>query len=58
MQNAKWVDIKIKGIDAFMKGVDTYICAINARAKGELEVGSNASTLLIVPKSKLQVFTH
>jgi len=58
LQNAKWADIKIKGIDAFMKGVDTYICVINARAKGELEVGSNASALLIVPKSKLQVFTH
>jgi len=58
LQNAKWANIEIKRIDAFMKGVDTYICAIDARAKGELEVGSNASALLAVPRSKLQIFTH
>jgi hypothetical protein len=56
--DAKWVEIEIKGIDAFMKGVDTHIGAIDARARGELEVGSNASSLLVVPKSKLQVFTQ
>jgi hypothetical protein len=56
--DAKWVEIEIKGIDAFMKRVNTHIGAIDARAKGELEVGGNASALLVVPRSKLQVFTH
>jgi len=56
--DAKWVEIEIKGIDAFMKGVDTHIGAIDARARGELEVRSNASSLLVVPRSKLQVFTQ
>jgi len=56
--DAKWVEIEIKGIDAFMKRVNTHIGAIDAKARGELEVGSNASSLLVVPKSKLQVFTQ
>jgi len=56
--DAKWVEIEIKEIDAFMKWVNTHIGAIDARAQGELEVGGSASTLLVVPKSKLQVFTH
>jgi hypothetical protein len=55
--DAKWVEIEIKGIGAFMKGVNTHIHAIDAKARGELEVGSNASALLIVPRSKLQIFT-
>jgi hypothetical protein len=41
-----------------MKRVNTHIGAIDARARGELEVGGNVSTLLVVPRSKLQVFTH
>jgi hypothetical protein len=56
--DAKWVEIEIKGIDAFMKWVNTHIGAIDARARGELEVGGNASALLVVPRLKLQVFTH
>jgi len=56
--DAKWVDIEVKGIDAFMKRVNTHIGAIDARMKGELEVGGNALALLIFPRSKLQVFTH
>jgi hypothetical protein len=55
--DAKWVEIGIKGIDAFMKRVNTHIGAIDAKTRGELEVGGNASDLLIVPRSKLQVFT-
>jgi len=54
----KWVEIEIKGIDAFMKWVNTHIGAIDARTRGELELGGNASALFIVPRSKLQVFTH
>jgi len=56
--DAKWVDIEVKGIDAFMKRVNTHIGAIDARMRGELEVGGNALALLILPRSKLQVFTH
>jgi hypothetical protein len=56
--DAKWVDIEIKGINAFMKRVSTHIGAIDARVNGELEVGGNALTLLVVPRSKLQVFTQ
>jgi len=56
--DAKWVEIEIKGIDAFMKGVNTHIGAIDARTRGELEVGGNVLALLILPRSKLQVFTH
>jgi hypothetical protein len=55
--DAKWVEIEIKGIDAFMKRVNAHIGAIDARAREELEVGSNALALLVVPKSNLQVFT-
>ncbi len=51
----KWVDIEIKGIDAFMKGVNTHI---DARGGESLKLGGNASALLVVPRSKLQVFTH
>jgi len=54
---AKWVEIEIKRIDAFMKRVNTHIGAIDAKARRELKVGGNASTLLVVPRSKLQVFT-
>jgi hypothetical protein len=56
--DAKWVEIEIKGIDAFMKGVNIHIGAIDAKVRGELKVGSNVSALLVVPRSKLQVFTH
>jgi hypothetical protein len=56
--DAKWVEIEIKRIDAFMKRVNTHIGAIDARARGEPEVGGNALALLVVPASKLQVFTH
>jgi hypothetical protein len=56
--DAKWVEIEIKGIDAFMKRVNTHIGAIDARTRGELEVGGNASALLVVPRLQLQVFTH
>ncbi len=55
--DAKWVEIEIKGIDAFMKRVNTHIGAIDARTRGELEVGGNALALLIFPRSNLQVFT-
>ncbi len=55
--DAKWVEIEIKGIDAFMKRVNTHIGVIDAKVRGELEVGSNVSALLVVPRSKLQVFT-
>jgi len=56
--DAKWVEIEIKGIDAFMKQVNTHIGAIDAKARGKLEIGSNALALLVVPRSKLQVFTQ
>ncbi len=56
--DAKWVEIEIKGIDAFMKWVNTHIGAIDARTRGELEVGGNVSALLVVPRLQLQVFTH
>jgi len=55
--DAKWVEIELKGIDAFMKRVNTHIDAIDARTKGELEVGGNVLALSILPRSKLQVFT-
>jgi hypothetical protein len=51
--DAKWVEIEIKGIDAFMKQVNTHIGAIDARTRGELEVGGNVLALLILPRSKL-----
>jgi len=56
--DAKWVDIEIKGIDAFIKGVNTHIGAIDARGGESLKLGGNATALLVVPRSKLQVFTH
>jgi hypothetical protein len=52
--DAKWVEIEIKGIDAFMKRVHIHIGVIDARARGELKVGSNVLALLVVPRSKLQ----
>jgi hypothetical protein len=55
--DAKWAEIEIKGIDAFMKRVNTHIGAIDARTRGELEVRGNVLALLILPRSKLQVFT-
>jgi hypothetical protein len=55
--DAKWVEIDA-WIDVFMKRVNTHIGAIDAKARGELEVGSNALALLVVPRSKLQVFTQ
>jgi hypothetical protein len=41
-----------------MKVVNTHIGAIDARGGESLKLGGNASTLLVVPRSKLQVFTH
>ncbi len=46
--DAKWVEIEIKGIDAFMKGVNTHINAIDARVKGKLAVRGNVLAFLIV----------
>ncbi len=43
--DAKWVDIETKGVCAFMKRVNTHIGAIDARTRGELEVGGNASAV-------------
>ncbi len=56
--DAKWVDIEMKGIDTFIKGANTHIDAIDARGGESLKLGRNASALLVVPRSKLQVFTH
>jgi hypothetical protein len=54
----KWVDRVLKGIDPFMKGVNTHIGAKDAIGGESLKLGGNASPLLVVPRSKLQVFTH
>jgi hypothetical protein len=54
----KWVDKVLKGIDPFMKGVNTHISANDARGGESLKLGVNASALLVVPRLKLQVFTH
>jgi hypothetical protein len=43
--NPKWVEIEIKAIDAFMKGVSTHISAMDAKTRGKLEVGSNVLAL-------------
>jgi hypothetical protein len=40
-----------------MKGVNTHIDANDARGES-LKLGGNVSALLVVPGSKLQVFTH
>jgi len=53
--DAKWVDIK--GIDAFMKWVNTHIGAIDARMRGELEVRGNALTLLNVRIETTSIYT-
>jgi hypothetical protein len=53
--DAKWVEIK--GIDAFMKWVNIHIGAIDARTRGELEVGSNVLALLIVWIEATSIYT-
>jgi hypothetical protein len=55
--DAKWVEIEIKGIDAFMKRVNTHIGAIDARTRGKLEVGGNALALLIVRIEATSIYT-
>jgi hypothetical protein len=47
--DGKWVNIGLKEIDAFIKGINMHIGVITVGGGGELEVEGNVSTLLLVP---------
>jgi hypothetical protein len=64
--DGKWVNIGVKGIDAFIKGINMHIGTITVGGRGggeggELEVESNVSTLLLVPNieaTSIYTFPH
>ncbi len=58
--DGKWVNIAVKGIDAFIKGINMHIGAITVGggARGSLKLKAMFQLCYLFLALKLQVFTH